>query len=39
MGAAGPEWIQRSFTLENMVRQVSEVYEKALAEYRAQAQG
>ncbi len=39
MGAAGPEWIQRSFTLENMVRQVSEVYEKALAEYRARAQG
>jgi len=34
MGAAGPDWIRKSFTLDNMVQKVSEVYEKALAEYR-----
>ncbi|HQK77061.1 MAG TPA: glycosyltransferase, partial [Candidatus Hydrogenedentes bacterium] len=27
MGAAGPEWIRRSFTLDDMVRRVSDVYE------------
>ncbi len=35
MRAAGPEWIRRSFTLEDMVRRVSGVYEKAVATYRA----
>ena len=39
MGAAGPEWIKGSFTLENMVQQVSDVYDKALAEYRGRTQG
>lgn len=37
MSAAGPEWIQRSFTLETMIRQVSDVYEKAVAAYRARS--
>jgi glycosyltransferase involved in cell wall biosynthesis len=36
-GEAGPEWIRTSFTLDNMIRQVSEVYEKALAEYRGRS--
>lgn len=35
MSAAGPEWIRRSFTLEDMVQRVSDVYEKAVATYRA----
>ncbi len=35
MGAAGPEWILNSFTLDNMIAQVAEVYERAYAEYRA----
>ncbi|MFO7976610.1 MAG: glycosyltransferase family 4 protein [Candidatus Hydrogenedentota bacterium] len=34
MSEAGPEWIQKSFTLDTMIRQVSDVYEKALAAYR-----
>jgi glycosyltransferase involved in cell wall biosynthesis len=38
MGAAGPEWIKRSFTLDNMIRQVSNVYDKAVAEYRERTQ-
>ncbi len=37
MGAAGPEWIRRSFTLDDMVRRVSDVYEKAVAAYRARS--
>ena len=37
MGAAGPEWIRRSFTLDDMVRRVSDVDEKAVAAYRARS--
>ena len=35
MGAAGPEWILSSFTLDNMIGQVAGIYEKAFAEHGA----
>ena len=39
MGAAGPEWILSSFTLDNMIGHVADVYERAFAEHRARQKG
>ncbi len=35
MGAAAPDWIERSFTLEHMIRQVADTYEEAIEAYQA----
>lgn len=37
MGKAARTWVERSFTLDNMIREVSETYDEALEAYAARA--